>query len=104
MKRMTRRLLHAAFVVLCAITTLGAEQPDRPNILWISLEDITPMMGCYGDKYARTPVFDQLAVQVGLEFVELVQLLPVLFTGLGLALGGPGLAGLRSSCRCLGAR
>ena len=35
--------------------------PRRPNILWISLEDITPMMGCYGDKYARTPVFDGLA-------------------------------------------
>ena len=30
---------------------------DRPNIVWLSMEDITPMMGCYGDKYARTPEF-----------------------------------------------
>ena len=41
--------------------TVLAEKPSRPNIVWISLEDITPMMGCYGDEYARTPVFDKLA-------------------------------------------
>ena len=33
----------------------------RPNIVYIAIEDITPMMGCYGDTYARTPVFDKLA-------------------------------------------
>ena len=47
--------------VLCGITLAAEERPARPNIVWISLEDITPMMGCYGDEYARTPVFDQLA-------------------------------------------
>jgi len=52
-----------AFSLLSAATTHGAVQPDRPNILWISLEDITPMMGCYGNKYARTPVFDGLAAE-----------------------------------------
>jgi len=31
-------------------------QQDRPNILWISPENITPMMGCYGDAYASTPL------------------------------------------------
>ena len=30
--------------VLYSATAYGAEQPVRPNILWISLEDITPMM------------------------------------------------------------
>jgi len=33
----------------------------KPNIVYIALEDITPMMGCYGDTYAKTPVFDKLA-------------------------------------------
>lgn len=33
----------------------------RPNILWISCEDISPNLGCYGDTYARTPNLDQLA-------------------------------------------
>ncbi|KPL16398.1 MAG: hypothetical protein AMS23_01020 [Bacteroides sp. SM1_62] len=32
-----------------------------PNILWITCEDISPALGCYGDTYANTPVLDQLA-------------------------------------------
>jgi arylsulfatase A-like enzyme len=32
-----------------------------PNILWLSCEDISPNLGCYGDKYAKTPTLDQLA-------------------------------------------
>lgn len=34
---------------------------DRPNILWISLEDTSPRFGCYGDSLARTPNIDSLA-------------------------------------------
>ena len=34
-----------------------------PNILWISCEDISPNLGCYGDTYARTPNLDKLATQ-----------------------------------------
>lgn len=34
---------------------------DRPNILWISCEDISPHLGCYGDPHAITPHLDQLA-------------------------------------------
>ncbi len=38
------------------------QQPiDRPNILLITVEDISPMLGCYGDPVAKTPVLDQLA-------------------------------------------
>ncbi|NND97993.1 MAG: sulfatase [Pirellulaceae bacterium] len=36
---------------------------DRPNILWISCEDISPNLGCYGDPHAITPNLDQLAKQ-----------------------------------------
>ena len=36
---------------------------DRPNILWISCEDTSPDLGCYGDAYARTPHLDRLAAQ-----------------------------------------
>jgi len=35
----------------------------QPNILWISAEDISPMLGCYGDSYAVTPTLDALAAQ-----------------------------------------
>ena len=36
---------------------------EQPNILWISLEDISPDLGCYGDKYAVTPNIDKLAAE-----------------------------------------
>ncbi|MFH5834399.1 sulfatase, partial [Halalkalibaculum sp. DA384] len=36
---------------------------DRPNILWISVEDISPLMGVYGDPVVETPVIDQLAAE-----------------------------------------
>lgn len=35
----------------------------KPNILWITCEDIGPHLGCYGDEYADTPVLDQLAAK-----------------------------------------
>ena len=35
----------------------------RPNILWITCEDMSPNMGCYGDKYATTPNLDKLAAR-----------------------------------------
>ena len=45
--------------ILCVSTSLhGAE---RPNILWLSAEDINAHFGCYGDPNAITPNLDQLA-------------------------------------------
>lgn len=41
---------------------LAADQ-TRPNILWISCEDISPHLGCYGDPHAITPNLDALAEQ-----------------------------------------
>ncbi len=34
---------------------------ERPNILWIVFEDISPDIGAYGDPYAATPNLDRLA-------------------------------------------
>lgn len=39
---------------------LGAKT-ERPNILWITCEDISPNLGCFGDAEARTPNLDKLA-------------------------------------------
>jgi len=44
----------------------GADRSARPNILWISCEDINPDLGCYapvypGADYALTPNLDRLA-------------------------------------------
>ena len=43
------------------------EKRKQPNVLWISAEDISPSLGCYGDSYATTPRLDQLASE-GMRF------------------------------------
>ncbi|MEQ1841926.1 MAG: sulfatase-like hydrolase/transferase, partial [Verrucomicrobiales bacterium] len=32
-----------------------------PNILWLSAEDLSPDLGCYGDTFATTPNLDAFA-------------------------------------------
>jgi N-sulfoglucosamine sulfohydrolase len=36
---------------------------ERPNVVWIVAEDMSPNMGCYGDADALTPNLDKLAAQ-----------------------------------------
>jgi len=56
------RLNAVSTASLLAKTTIGApETSERPNILWITCEDISVNFGCYGDAYARTPNLDKLA-------------------------------------------
>ncbi len=33
----------------------------KPNILFVAVDDLKPVLGCYGDPIARTPNFDRLA-------------------------------------------
>ncbi len=40
-----------------------AQQSAPPNILWITAEDMSPTLGCYGDEFATTPHLDQLAAE-----------------------------------------
>jgi uncharacterized sulfatase len=37
------------------------EEKLRPNILWVSVEDMSLNLGCYGDPNAITPTLDQMA-------------------------------------------
>ncbi|MDF1751670.1 MAG: sulfatase-like hydrolase/transferase [Verrucomicrobiales bacterium] len=47
--------------LLSLFSTVFIQSADQPNILWISAEDISPHLGCYGDPHAITPHLDQLA-------------------------------------------
>ncbi len=38
-------------------------QTKPPNIVWITTEDMSPRLGCYGDSMAQTPHIDQLAAE-----------------------------------------
>ena len=56
-------ILLSSFLALDASAETKSSKVDRPNILWISSEDISPNLGCYGDEYASTPNLDALAKQ-----------------------------------------
>ncbi|HPM83500.1 MAG TPA: sulfatase-like hydrolase/transferase [Candidatus Anammoximicrobium sp.] len=54
----------------------GSDSSVRPNILWITAEDIGPHLGCYGDGYAVTPNLDRLA-QEGVRYTHAFATAPV---------------------------
>jgi choline-sulfatase len=58
-------------LLLCLIVpwrTAAAEQPRRPNVLWICADDHAPYVcGAYGNRQVRTPHLDRLAAE-GLRF------------------------------------
>jgi len=56
-------LIIAVFVALAAAPLAAAEPAKRPNILWLSYEDSSPHLGCYGDANAHTPHIDAFAKQ-----------------------------------------
>ena len=62
----------AAVSVSLSACKTGPEQNEpvsRPNILWITCEDMSPRLGCYGDPIAITPNIDQLAEQ-GIRYTQ----------------------------------
>ena len=46
-------------IVPCMLSSVAMS--EQPNIVWISCEDISPHLGCYGDPHAITPNLDKLA-------------------------------------------
>jgi uncharacterized sulfatase len=63
------RIAIATSVLLIASMAIGADcfgaafvsEEQRPNILWLSTEDIGPHLACYGDATAPTPNLDAFA-------------------------------------------
>ena len=54
-------LTRRQFTASLAAANAFAQSKPRPNILWLTTEDIGPALGCYGDKYSVTPTLDKLA-------------------------------------------
>jgi N-sulfoglucosamine sulfohydrolase len=69
---MIRRLLCIIFSCLA----LAAPAADRPNILWITVEDMSATLGCWGDDYADTPHVDRLAEE-GVRYTNTFATAPV---------------------------
>jgi len=64
------------FALACVGGAIAATPTPRPNIVWIVGEDMGPELGCYGDKYARTPALDKLARE-GVRFTRAFTHAPV---------------------------
>lgn len=60
--------------VLPALTgcqsAMNQAEVQRPNIIWITCEDISPFMGAYGNEVVKTPNIDQLARE-GMRFTNM---------------------------------
>ena len=57
-------MLHRSWQVIACwgvLMTTAIAANTAPNVLWISCEDISPHLGCYGDPHAITPNLDTLA-------------------------------------------
>jgi uncharacterized sulfatase len=78
MKR--RRFVQSASAALAALSApslaFGKDQQKRPNILWVTCEDSSPNLGCYGDPQARTPNLDKLAAE-GMRYDNAFTVAPV---------------------------
>ena len=61
-----KRIL-ALMICLLGVPVQAAEPPQRPNILWIYLEDVSGWFSCYGEKLIETPNIDKLAAR-GIRF------------------------------------
>lgn len=59
---MTSKNILLTFVLACAsLPPSLAHASDRPNILWIVIDDMSANFGCYGETTIETPEVDQLA-------------------------------------------
>ncbi|MBM3335944.1 sulfatase, partial [Candidatus Sumerlaeota bacterium] len=54
---------------------VSSSDGERPNILWVTAEDTSPNLGCYGDPNAVTPSLDQFASQ-GVRFTNVFSVHP----------------------------
>jgi arylsulfatase A-like enzyme len=58
MKSFAQLAIGLGILLVGALEVLGAE---RPNVLWIIAEDMSPHFGCYGERSIQTPNVDRLA-------------------------------------------
>ncbi|MBI5690263.1 MAG: sulfatase-like hydrolase/transferase [Verrucomicrobia bacterium] len=56
-----RVLSFPVLLVVFAVRGFSVAAPERPNVLWITAEDLSPHLGSYGDPVARTPHLDAFA-------------------------------------------
>jgi iduronate 2-sulfatase len=67
----------ASILAFCLVFNLSAQEQTlapkaskkKPNILFIAVDDLKPLLNCYGATYMKTPNFDRLA-KMGVSFTN----------------------------------
>lgn len=74
-------LLESSLFLACASEPAdpAAATPQRPNILWLIVEDMSPNFSCYGNRDIQTPAIDQLASS-GVRFTRAFTTAPICST------------------------
>jgi N-sulfoglucosamine sulfohydrolase len=54
-------ILSLVLISGCSDQRKSIAAGEKPNIIWMVTEDISPALGCYGDDYAITPALDKFA-------------------------------------------
>ena len=55
------RIALCLLSLLAVVPTQAAEQSNRPNVLFIAVDDLRPELACYGAKHIHSPNIDRLA-------------------------------------------
>ena len=58
-----KKFLNLLVLVFTLWLTSLAHGGERPNILWIVIDDMSPNFSCYGETTIETPEVDQLAAE-----------------------------------------
>src|SRR5690349_6438923 len=58
-----RRCLQQGLMAFGGLALDAAAAPQKPNILFIAVDDLRPELGCYGRDYIKSPNIDRIARQ-----------------------------------------
>lgn len=56
-------LLHAVAALLLGVPASILAAADKPNVLFIAIDDLRPELGCYGSTIVKSPNLDRLAAE-----------------------------------------
>jgi Sulfatase len=63
MTKSTQIIKYLFGLLLVTSTLTSVEAADRPNVLFIAVDDLRPEIGCYGNSIVKTPNIDRIAAR-----------------------------------------